>query len=180
MKIYLLAAFVISTFRVFASPPEEQGKLIFNSRCAACHNVNKVLTGPALAGIDQRRSIEWIVNFVQSSQTMVKGGDKEAVALFEQFNRIPMPDHKDLTVTDVQNILDYIKTNTVAADAEAQPFSRPARLRPAYVPVSVARDSTFLVAFFGAVIVLIAVLLLWVNVKEIERSRRINDSQTLS
>jgi len=87
---------------VYANPPEEEGKTIFTSRCAACHNVNKVLTGPALAGVDQRRSIEWIVKFVKSSQGLVKSGDKDAVALFQKFNRIAMPDHPDLTADNIK------------------------------------------------------------------------------
>jgi len=57
-----------SNLKAYADPPVNEGKVIFNSRCASCHNVNKILTGPALAGVDQRYSIDWIVNFVHSSQ----------------------------------------------------------------------------------------------------------------
>ena len=81
MKIKKLSLVLIillsTTIFVHATPPEE-GKTIFINRCAACHNVNKVMTGPALAGIDQRRSLEWITKFIHSSQTLVKSGDKDA------------------------------------------------------------------------------------------------------
>jgi cytochrome c551/c552 len=178
MKSKLLFALVLISTSVItmAAPPEDEGKLIFSSRCAACHNVNKALTGPALAGVDQRRTMEWIVNFVQSSQTMIKSGDKEALALFEKYNRIPMPDHRDLTETDVKNIVSFIKASAVSADASAAPFSKPSKLRPAYVPVSFTANMTFFVAFFAAVVLLIAALLLWVRVKEIERSANGNQS----
>ncbi|HZF63666.1 MAG TPA: cytochrome c, partial [Chitinophagaceae bacterium] len=92
LKFLLLITAIVAAATVLASPPVEEGKSIFATRCAACHNVNKTLTGPALAGVDERRSLEWIVNFVHSSQTMIKNGDKDAVALYKQFNNIPMPD----------------------------------------------------------------------------------------
>jgi cytochrome c2 len=96
-NICFLFTLLFSTSLVLAAPPVEEGKSIFQARCAACHNINKTLTGPALAGVDQRRSMDWIVDFVHSSQTVIKNGDKDAVALFKQFNNIPMPDHNDLS-----------------------------------------------------------------------------------
>ena len=68
------------------------------------------MTGPALAGVDQRRSIDWIINFVHSSQTVIKNGDAYAVALYQKFNKVQMPDHPDLSPGDIKNIVAYIKT----------------------------------------------------------------------
>ncbi|MEJ7676628.1 MAG: cytochrome c [Segetibacter sp.] len=65
-----------------AAPSSEEGKTIFTNRCAACHNVNKELAGPALSGIDKRRPIDWIIKFVHSSQAVVKSGDTYAVNLY--------------------------------------------------------------------------------------------------
>jgi mono/diheme cytochrome c family protein len=113
--LFVVFAFVfVGTSK--ASDPKE-GKTIFMSRCAACHNVNKTLTGPALAGVDQRRTIDWIINFVHSSQTMVKEGDKDAVALFQQF-KVPMPDHPDLTDEQIVNIVEYIKEEGKLAETK--------------------------------------------------------------
>src|SRR5688572_6757319 len=92
--MYLTLGLSMIAINANANPdPPKDGKLIFNSRCAACHNVNQVLTGPALAGVHDRRSMDWIIKFVRSSQAMVKNGDKDAVAIYEKFNKIPMPDH---------------------------------------------------------------------------------------
>jgi cytochrome c2 len=79
--ISTLALFIISG--VFSNPPVDEGKLIFTSRCASCHNVNKIIVGPALAGVSERHPVEWIVKFIHSSQTVIKGGDKTAVDLYE-------------------------------------------------------------------------------------------------
>ena len=113
----LLIAFLIIGTQLFAAPPASDGKTIFTARCAGCHNINRQIVGPALAGVDQRRSIEWIVKFVQSSQALVKSGDKDAVALFEQFNKMPMPDHADLTADNVKSIVAYINEEEKAAAA---------------------------------------------------------------
>ncbi|HEX2605947.1 MAG TPA: cytochrome c [Flavisolibacter sp.] len=151
-----------------AAPPVEEGALIFNSRCAGCHNVNKTVTGPALAGVDQRHTIDWIVSFVHSSQTLVQKGDKDAVALFEKFNRIPMPDHPDLTPENIASIVAYIKSETKAE--EKAPFRKPGKLHPNYLPVSITNTGFFAV-YLAVVMVLAGVLLLLVNVKAAQRDQ---------
>ena len=89
--LFLIFGFLFIKTTNAKTPPEEEGKTIFVSRCASCHHVNKTVVGPALSGVDERRSMDWIINFVHSSQTMVKKGDKDAVGLFKKFNSMPMP-----------------------------------------------------------------------------------------
>lgn len=168
-KVALFAFVLLSAAAAMAEPPADEGKTIFTTRCASCHNVNKVLTGPALSGLDQRRTIEWIVQFVKSSQTLVKKGDTAAVALFEKFNRIPMPDHPDLTEAHIRSIVDYIKSESSTAATEKAPFARPHKLRPAYVPLS-GSDYGFFAGFLAVVAVLVAVLIFAVHVKSFERA----------
>ena len=63
-----LSFFVFSIVSVTAQDIAA-GKAIFNSKCAACHNVLKDGTGPALAGIEERHKwadhkelLAWINN----------------------------------------------------------------------------------------------------------------------
>ncbi|RYF77504.1 MAG: cytochrome c, partial [Chitinophagaceae bacterium] len=114
LKLSLFVILLLPAIIALATPPVEEGKSIFTTRCAGCHNISKVLTGPALAGVDQRRSIDWIINFVHSSQTVIKSGDKDATALFAKFNNIQMPDHKDLSEAQIKNVVEYIKTEAKA------------------------------------------------------------------
>jgi cytochrome c551/c552 len=162
----LLTVFITS---VNAAPPSEEGKSIFNSRCAACHNINKQLTGPALAGLHERRSMDWIISFVHSSQSMVKKGDKDAVALFEKFNKIPMPDHTDLTDDNIKSIVEFVKAESKTS-TETAPFAKPGKLRPNYLPLSLSNYGIF-IGFLTSIIVLIAALLLLVQVKEYQRNQ---------
>jgi mono/diheme cytochrome c family protein len=144
-------------------PPVGEGKTIFISRCASCHNINKLMTGPALTGVDERRSIDWIINFIHSSQTMVKNGDKDAVALFEKFNKVPMPDHPDLTDENIKSIVEYIKSESKSAAEEKAPFAKPGKKRPNYTPLSI-NDYGFFAGFLAVVACLILALLFAVNV----------------
>jgi mono/diheme cytochrome c family protein len=112
-KIILGVTILFFGFSVFAAPPSEEGKSIFAARCAACHNVNKVLVGPALAGVDQRRTIDWIVKFVHSPQTVIKSGDQYAVDLLNKY-KVQMPDHPDLTPDNIKSVVEYIKVESQA------------------------------------------------------------------
>lgn len=164
MKLKLalvLTAFSLSAF-VYAAPPVEEGKSIFQSRCAACHNISKTLTGPALAGVDQRHSIDWIVNFVHSSQSMVKAGDKEALALFNQFNKIPMPDHTDLSDAQIKNVVEYIKAEAAAAKNQAME-KKPEVTTESYLPIEF-RNYGYLLSFFAVFALLIGITIFAVKV----------------
>jgi cytochrome c551/c552 len=154
----------------------DEGKMIFTARCASCHNVNKVIVGPALAGVDQRRSINWIINFVHSSQTMIKNGDKQAVALFEAHNKIAMPDHADLSDDNIKSVVDFIKSSAVTGNAStpaaAESSSRFGKVQPNYVPLSIANNYQFFACYLTAVGMLVLTLLFAVHVKSLENNMR--------
>lgn len=169
-KKLLLSVLVIFNAATFIhATPVEEGKSIFTSRCAACHNVNKVMTGPALAGVDGRHSIDWIIKFVHSSQALVKGGDKDAVALFQKFNKIPMPDHTDLSGDQIKSIVEYIKSEAKPVGEEKAPFAKPGELKTYYKPLSLQKDYGFFIAYLVAVAMLISALLLAVYLKSFQR-----------
>ena len=82
---------------------------LFEKNCAVCHKISsEKLIGPGLAGVTQRRDKAWIVKFVRSSKTMIESGDQTAVKLFNENNKIPMPDHMFLSESDVNGLVDYI------------------------------------------------------------------------
>lgn len=169
-NIFLLSIITLFAMHIQAEPPIEEGKALFNSRCATCHNVNKTVVGPALAGIDERRSLEWIVKFVQSSQTLIKKGDADASEVFAKFNSFPMPDHPDLTADNIEDIVSYIKSQSRVVEETKEPFTRPGKLRPAYIPVK--RDNyLFFGGLFLGISLLVFSLLMLVRVKEIQRTQ---------
>lgn len=166
-KIMISILILLTGVSVFSFPPVE-GKTIFASRCASCHNVNKVIVGPALAGVAGRHTEKWIINFVHSSQTVIKSGDSAAITLYEKFNKTPMPDHPDLTAENIQGILAYIKSETKAP--VSTPSFRPDKVHPHYTPLSITNYK-----FFGAYLVLVMLMtssmIALVRVKEIKRNK---------
>jgi cytochrome c2 len=163
-KFLVMLMMVFSVHQIVAAaPPGDEGKTIFTARCAACHNVNKQVTGPALAGVAERRSIDWIINFVHSSQTMVSKGDATALEVYTKFNKIPMPDHKDLSETDIKNIVQYIKTETKTG-TEKVAVVKSGKQHPAYLPLTIKGDYYFLLSYLAAVMILAGVLYFAVSV----------------
>lgn len=171
-KFFLLLLFVVGSVNVMAGPIEE-GKVLFSTRCAGCHNVNQQLTGPALAGVDQRRSIEWIISFVKSSRTMIDNGDKDAVALYGKF-RTPMPDHPDLTDENIRQIVEYIKSEAKPIEANKGPFAKPSYQPDPSRPFSY-KDIGFFGTYLLAVALLVAVLLWGVHVKTLQNKISANE-----
>ncbi|HFB62085.1 MAG TPA: c-type cytochrome, partial [Bacteroidetes bacterium] len=102
------------------------------AQCKACHTIGGGrLVGPDLKGVTEKFPEEWLIKFIQNSQAMVKAGDKEAVKIFNEYNKIPMPSH-NLTDAQVKDILLYIKNGgKLPAGAVAQ--KAPAKVAPATV-----------------------------------------------
>ena len=134
MKVHLSA--VIATVVLIFAPGFTAsaqdivtGKEIFTQTCGACHTVGRGrLVGTDLANIHQRRTEDWIVKFVKSSQSVIKSGDKYADSLFQSFNRLVMPDQPTLGDVQVKNILSYIKDKssesaTTAVDTRTETSS---------------------------------------------------------
>ncbi len=100
----------------------DQGQKNFQTLCSVCHTIGRGrLVGPDLQGVSERRSEGWIIRFVQHSQELVAAGDPDAVALFQEFNRIPMPD-QPLSDEEIRGIIGYIRGagSTVAVQPAVQ------------------------------------------------------------
>jgi len=108
-KLTLIAcAFTIIYFSE-SSYAQYQGETIFKKTCIACHTIGSGrLVGPDLKDITERRSEEWIISFVKSSQSMIKSGDPDAVAIFNEYNKLVMLD-QNLTDDQIKDVMIYIK-----------------------------------------------------------------------
>ncbi|MBK0402727.1 c-type cytochrome [Adhaeribacter sp. BT258] len=129
MKTLNKVLFAAITLAFFGAPETQaqqiDGKAIFEANCKACHSITEDVVGPALKDIDKRRDAKWINSFVKNSQKMVQAGDKDAVALFEKFNKVPMPSFESsLKDADIEAVVAYIKTESeapVQAEVAAPP-----------------------------------------------------------
>lgn len=87
----------------------KQGETLFNENvCNTCHKVERKLVGPALAGVYDRRSLDWIYSWVKNSQKMIAAGDPQAVALYAEYNQTMMQSY-DLEDEQILAILAYVR-----------------------------------------------------------------------
>jgi mono/diheme cytochrome c family protein len=94
---------------------QDAGEQVFNTTCFACHTIGGGrLIGPDLAGVHEKRSQEWLEKFIKSSQSMINAGDAEAVALFEEYSSLVMPDAV-ATDEEVRQVLSYIRVQSAGA-----------------------------------------------------------------
>lgn len=113
-----LIFFLLFTFIGTSLLAQNNGENLFKATCAACHTIGKGrLVGPDLSMVYERADTEWIIHFVRSSQQMVKQGDSLAVALFHEYNQIPMPDN-DLTDEQILGIIAYIRQTDSESSGE--------------------------------------------------------------
>lgn len=125
------------SFSLFA---QDEGETLFKTVCSACHKVSSArLVGPGLANVHKRRTEEWFISFVKSSQGMVGKGDPQAVAIFEEFNKTIMPD-QNLTDAQIKSVLAYIIANSPAETAGTAASAESQTTEPA-TPVREATDA---------------------------------------
>lgn len=108
------AGFVLLAGLLLAGTTQAQdaveGKKIFEGNCQACHSIDADVVGPALKDAHKRRGDAWLVSFIKNSQEMVQAGDKDAVAVYEKFGKVPMPAFGgSLSEADINNVIAYIK-----------------------------------------------------------------------
>ena len=85
----------------------EQGKELFKTKCSACHKTDKRFVGPALAGVTERRTPEWIMNMILNPEIMVAENPLAKKLLAEYLS--PMA-NQSLTEPEARLILEYFRT----------------------------------------------------------------------
>ncbi len=88
----------------------DAGAYVFQSRCGACHTVGKGDTvGPDLAAVTTRRERDWLIRYLKHPDQMLADKDPIAVALFEKYKNVPMPNLR-LTEGEIAAVLSFLET----------------------------------------------------------------------
>jgi len=115
-KILHLGFIILLTFSTNLNAQEgdpAKGKTLFNTNCAACHQLDKKMTGPALRKVESRLANEqgldrtWITNWIHNSSGVIKSGDAYANKIFTEFNQTQMTAFPQLSDQDISDILAY-------------------------------------------------------------------------
>ena len=120
-SIFLISLIIaLSSLSGFAQEADVQaGKKLFNANCAACHKLNKKAVGPALKGVSAKYEREWLYSWIKNSAAMIKDGDPQAVAVWEEYNKVAMNAFPLLSNADIDNILAYTDYTPPAPVASA-------------------------------------------------------------
>jgi len=84
-----------------------KGKATFENLCSACHKLDKKFIGPAMAGVTERRSSEWIMNMILNPEEMIQK-DPIAKQLMIESNMAVMA-NQNLTEEEARSILEYFR-----------------------------------------------------------------------
>ncbi len=125
IKRIFLVALLLPSLSISQEADIQAGKSLFNANCAACHKLNKKAVGPALSGVTEKYDKEWLYSWIRNGTQMIKDGDPQAVAIWEEYNRAIMTNYPQFSDEQIDNILAYTNytppppTNTTAVTAES-------------------------------------------------------------
>jgi mono/diheme cytochrome c family protein len=127
LKRILLVTLLLPYFGLSQEADIQEGKALFNTNCAACHQLNRKAVGPALRGVTEKYDREWLYSWIKNGTQMIKDGDPQAVAIWEEYNRAVMTNYPQFSNEQIDNILaytDYTPPAPAPAVATAQTVSQ--------------------------------------------------------
>jgi protein SCO1/2 len=95
-------------------PQLSRGEELYRTRCMSCHAVAGTQytvarpIGPDLAGVTRTRDRNWLVRWLKEPDVMLAQKDPLAIALFEQWNRVPMPNLR-LNPGEIEHLLSWLE-----------------------------------------------------------------------
>ena len=107
LKRILLVTLLLPSFGFSQEEDVQAGKALFNANCAACHQLNRKAVGPALKGVTEKYDREWLYKWIKNGTQMIKDGDPQAVAIWEEYNRAVMTNYPQFSNEQIDNILAY-------------------------------------------------------------------------
>ncbi len=85
-----------------------KGGKTFNTICIACHMAEQRMIGPALKGVYERRSPEWVMNMIMNPDRMIQE-DPIAKALLKEYNNAIML-NQNLSEEEARAVAEYLRT----------------------------------------------------------------------
>ncbi|MEY3539457.1 MAG: hypothetical protein RL188_874 [Bacteroidota bacterium] len=156
-KIVSIFLLITSSTAIGNQLNAQDGKALFSANCASCHAVNKKLTGPALAGVEDRwPDKQNLYAWIKNSAAFLKTGDAYANNLYNEYNKVAMNNFPGLSDADIDAILAYIKT--VPA-----PGAAPAGGAAAGAAAPAESDNSLVFGILSLILAVVAIILLQVN-----------------
>ncbi|ULQ55539.1 c-type cytochrome [Flavihumibacter rivuli] len=156
-KRFVISILFLTVFCFGTNVWAQDGKALFQQNCASCHAVNKNLTGPALAGIEERvPDKKLLYAWIRNNQAVLQTGNKYFNDLYNQYNKAAMNLFPNLTDGEIAAIITYV--NKAASEAAAPPKEEGGAKAEAQ-----GSDNSLLYGILTLVLAVIVLILLQVN-----------------
>jgi cytochrome c551/c552 len=158
LLLFLLVLFISPSnlFAQAAPAAAPDGKTLFISKCQTCHQLDKKATGPPLAGLEQRHKwadhnelLKWVNNPVayMVNEPYIQGLVNEYGSMMSPF--------PDLTLKDVDAIVEYINTASAAAAKPKETTDTPTAPKTS--------QNAIIFGIISLILAIIALILMYVN-----------------
>ncbi len=159
VSVLILCAGLVGSISVAQAQDPAAGKTLFQQKCASCHNPHKKLTGPALAGVEDRWPDKKLLHqWIRNSASVLATGDKYANDLFNEYSKLTMTPFPELKDEDIDNILAYI--NSVPPPGAAKPGAEGAAAGEAKED---SGSNSLLFGVITLILAIVAVILMQIN-----------------
>jgi mono/diheme cytochrome c family protein len=106
--VILFFAFTLSSHsQEIDEARQKEGRKLFKSLCASCHKLDKKLVGPMLGGVEERRENSWLLAWIKNNAELRASGDRDAIAIYEEYNGSAMSAFPQLSDQQINDILYY-------------------------------------------------------------------------
>jgi copper(I)-binding protein/mono/diheme cytochrome c family protein len=99
------------------------GEHLFRTRCATCHTVTgdeaPGSLGPDLLGVTQQRDMAWLMNWLRAPDQMLANNDPVAMALYEKYGKLAMPNMR-LNQQEALDLILYMEEETQRLTVETE------------------------------------------------------------
>ena len=85
--------------------PDMPGKVLFMTNCKPCHDIDKIVVGPALAGVTKRRDKKWIRRMIVNGEKLK---DKYTMELRKQYQYTIHPSYEFLTKQELNDLVAFL------------------------------------------------------------------------
>ncbi|CAI8377914.1 MAG: Menaquinone reductase, multiheme cytochrome c subunit [Flavobacterium sp. SCGC AAA160-P02] len=112
LKNFTVLLFFSVSLSVFAQDAvdktrQKEGRKLYKNLCASCHKLDRKLIGPALGGVTERRENDWLIAWIKNNAALRASGDRDAIAVFNEYNGSVMSAFPQLSDTQINDILYY-------------------------------------------------------------------------
>ena len=86
----------------------DKGEKLFNNQCSTCHEIHDSNKGPALGGVLQERSPQWVMNMILNPKGMIENNAQvKAMKAEYEYTMVDL----DLTKEEARQIVEYLRNH---------------------------------------------------------------------